>query len=183
MKSDKQDEVFTNPNADIHLEGTLLKWTNNCTRWQKRHFVLRKNILFYYISKGSRYKGKIHLQVSHMYVDPKDSLRFNIDTGLNVIYLQANNEEERANWVNLLSLAMRKELLKTSVTSGTVNEQNTSMSKNDKPEKSDKYVLKKLYATKVLLDELNSNNGQLKEMKFSKIDENKYYELLEKNQV
>lgn len=86
------------------MEGILYKWTNYFSFWKQRYFVLRGNILYYYIKKGDRPRGRIHLGVSHVNESPEEDTKFEIDTGLAVIYLKTETKEEKDEWI----VALRK---------------------------------------------------------------------------
>lgn len=86
------------------MEGELLKWTNYVYGWRERYFVLKGSVLLYYIRKGERAKGKIHLSVSTLNVTNND-YRFEIDTGTAIFYLRSHTKEKKDEWVKAIKLA------------------------------------------------------------------------------
>jgi hypothetical protein len=86
------------------MEGELLKWTNYVFGWRGRYFVLKGSVLLYYIRKGERAKGKIHLSVSTLNVTNND-YRFEIDSGTAIFYLRAQTKEKKDEWVKAIKLA------------------------------------------------------------------------------
>jgi hypothetical protein len=84
------------------MEGMLFKWTNYFSFWKKRYFVLRGNILYYYVKKGDRPRGRIHLAVSILNESPEDVTKFEIDTGVSIVYLKAQNKEMKKEWINAI---------------------------------------------------------------------------------
>jgi len=162
--------------SEITLEGYLKKWTNCCTGWKQRYFVLKKNKLYYYLSKGMRYKGKLHLQIAEFTHNEKDILRFDIDTGVNKIYLKAYNVTDKNTWFDALDLAKRKEHM------------NSHFLKDDKRQKKenvplDSLLMKKMFSTKSLLDELTENNKKFQGLKYESSNEYQYHCLLDKYKV
>jgi len=172
---------FEESTGDITLEGYLMKWTNACTGWKDRYFILRKNILYYYISKGMRYKGKIHLQVAEIIANEKEVLKFQIDTGIKTIYLWAHSEKDKTSWVDSLTMANRMEQINSK--SKQVNNTNSTglVVKNEDKDKHN--LLKKIFNTKVLLDEMKLYNKELQDLDISNINPNKFYDILDKYQV
>ena len=86
------------------MEGELLKWTNYVFGWRERYFVLKGSVLLYYIRKGERAKGKIHLSVSTVNITNND-YRFEIDSGTAIFYLRAHTKEKKDEWVKAVKLA------------------------------------------------------------------------------
>lgn len=86
------------------MEGELLKWTNYVLGWRERYFVLKGSVLLYYIKKGEKTKGKIHLSVSTLNSTSND-YRFEIDTGTSIFYLRAHTKEKKNEWVKAIKLA------------------------------------------------------------------------------
>jgi len=86
------------------MEGELLKWTNYVLGWRERYFVLKGSVLLYYIKKGDKIKGKIHLSVSSLNATSND-YRFEIDTGTSIFYLRAHTKEKKNEWVKAIKLA------------------------------------------------------------------------------
>ena len=93
-----------------NIEGNLLKWTNYVMGWKLRHFVLRGNILYYYLSKGEKVKGKIHLNVAEVIPLEHNPLKFQIDTGTTMVYLCALEESDKVMWVDALEMIKKKEI-------------------------------------------------------------------------
>ncbi len=86
------------------MEGELLKWTNYVFGWRERYFVLKGSVLLYFIRRGEKAKGKIHLSVSTINVTNND-YRFEIDTGTTIFYLRATTKEKKIEWVKSIKLA------------------------------------------------------------------------------
>jgi hypothetical protein len=84
------------------MEGILFKWTNYFSFWKERYFVLRGNILYYYLKKGDRPKGRIHLTVALLNESPEDDTKFEIDTGISIVYLKAETKELKQEWVQAI---------------------------------------------------------------------------------
>jgi hypothetical protein len=84
------------------MEGNLYKWTNYFSFWKERYFVLRGNILYYYIKKGDRPRGRIHLAVALVNESPEDDTKFEIDTGLAILYLKAETKELKQEWIQAI---------------------------------------------------------------------------------
>jgi hypothetical protein len=88
------------------MEGTLLKWTNYLFGWRERYFVIKGSICYYYIKKGDKPKGRIHLGICQ--INSTDDTKFELDTGINVVYMKAENKELRDEWVKALKSAKRE---------------------------------------------------------------------------
>jgi len=86
------------------MEGELLKWTNYVYGWRQRYFVLKGSVLLYYIRRGERAKGKIHLSVCTLNVTNND-YRFEIDSGTSIFYLRAETKEKKDEWVKAIKIA------------------------------------------------------------------------------
>ena len=86
------------------MEGELLKWTNYLFGYKERFFVLKGDVVYYYITKGDKVKGKIHLLVATVNYLEEDPLKFEVDTGLNKLFLKALNPEDKINWVKALKM-------------------------------------------------------------------------------
>ncbi len=87
------------------MEGKLYKWTNYFSFWKERYFVLRGNVLYYYIKKGDRPRGRIHLGVSILNESPEDDTKFEIDTGLALVYLKAEDKISKEEWIRSIKLS------------------------------------------------------------------------------
>ena len=105
------------------MEGNLLKWTNLIFGWSERYFVLKGNILYYYLKKGDKPKGRFHLSVCQINVIDSEN-RFDIDTGLTIIYLKASNKELNDDWAKAFKAAKRDADIK--LQSSQTNNFNTS---------------------------------------------------------
>lgn len=86
------------------MEGNLHKWTNYVFGWRQRYFVLRGSVLLYYIRKGERAKGRIHLSVANLNVTNND-YRFEIDSGTSIFYLRTDTKESKDEWIKALKIA------------------------------------------------------------------------------
>jgi hypothetical protein len=84
------------------MEGNLYKWINYFSFWKERYFVLRGNILYYYMKKGDRPRGRIHLAVALVNESPEDDTKFEIDTGLAIVYLKAETKELKQEWIQAI---------------------------------------------------------------------------------
>jgi hypothetical protein len=87
------------------MEGRLFKWTNYFSFWKERYFVLRGNILYYYVKKGERPRGRIHLTIALLNESPEDDTKFEIDTGLSIVYLKADSKEKKTEWLQAIKKA------------------------------------------------------------------------------
>jgi hypothetical protein len=87
------------------MEGILFKWTNYFSFWKQRYFVLRGNILYYYIKKGDRPRGRIHLAVALLNESPEDDTKFELDTGVSIVYLKADSRELKREWIQAIKKA------------------------------------------------------------------------------
>ena len=129
------------------MEGELWKWTNywngNSKQfskfrlydplflgWQSRWFILDDGVLSYFksyeeVSQGC--KGSISLNVCEIIVNPGDSTRLDLNvSNEQYIYLKANNEKERQQWLIALGsakagLANRQQRRRISSTSDNKN--------------------------------------------------------------
>ena len=86
------------------MEGNLRKWTNFVLGWRQRYFVLKGSVLLYYMKKGQKPTGRIHLSVSNINPTNND-FRFEIDTGTTVFYLRAQTKEIKDEWIKALRIA------------------------------------------------------------------------------
>lgn len=86
------------------MEGVLLKWVNYIFGWRERYFVLKGNVLYYYYKKGEKPKGKIHMAVAQLN-QTSDPLKFEIDTGINVIYIKSASKEVKDEWIRAIKLS------------------------------------------------------------------------------
>ena len=89
------------------MEGKLNKWTNYLFGWQERYFVLKGSVFYYYYKKGEMPKGRFHLSVCQINSNDTDS-KLELDTGNNVIYLKAESNEIRSEWVRGIRAAKKE---------------------------------------------------------------------------
>jgi len=145
--------------SDMKLEGHMMKWVNCCERWKQRYFILKDSILHYYVEKGMRVKGKIHITISEITPDTKNNKRFEINSGINTIYLETFEEEERKKWIDtLLVLKKKGQLL------GPALKEKPTQAGDTKFTSADIKVLKKLYSTKELIGGLMKSNKNLNDL-------------------
>jgi len=168
------------------LEGYMEKWTNCCSGWQRRYFILSENILFYYITKGMRYKGKIHLQIAEVVLDEKNDVKFMVDTGIQKFYLRTENSSNRKKWFDAIDQAIRKEQI--SIKNYKKNEKRESFitfkSENNR-NKSESCVklLTKFECSKQIFDGLHTDLEELKDFNYNPNDELQKNLLFEKYKV
>ena len=84
------------------MEGELEKWTNYISRWKVRYCVLKGEIFYYYNQRGEQAKGKVHLSLGKIEDNDKDGTTFQIDTGVGIYYLRAEDKEIKLNWLSAL---------------------------------------------------------------------------------
>jgi len=143
------------------VEGTLYKWTNYAMGWKSRFFVLRGNIMYYYLAKGEKVRGKIHLNVAEVIPVEQNPFKFQIDTGTTMVYLYAKEENEKAMWVDALQAVKNKEQNQIdSKPAPIIKQQNLPTFEVN----SDNKLLKKILTTKSLLEDLSKNNNVLSEI-------------------
>ena len=146
-----------------NVEGNLYKWTNYITGWKLRFFVLRASIMYYYISKGEKVKGRIHINVSEVIPLEHDPLKFQIDTGTSMIYLQAEDVANKKIWVDALLLAKKKEeILDLKLDKQLDVPQMTKQSYVENI--TDNRLLSKINTTKTFLENFTKNNEVLGDM-------------------
>lgn len=87
------------------MEGYLEKWTNYVFGWKKRFFVLKNNVLYYYLEQGERPKGRIHLGIVSVNDPEPESNGFELDTGLSIVYLKMDTLEEKKKWLQAVRQA------------------------------------------------------------------------------
>ncbi len=162
----------------VIYEGYLKKWTNPCSRWQERYFVLRKNILYYYLTKGMRYKGKIHLQVATINLDEKSKTKFAIDGGIQILYLIASSENERNQWKDILRKAVRLQQL---IQPKPITKNLLNHTESEKVQ--DTQMMKKFLSTKELLDDLSSSYQQIRNYNPNRKHEYEFHTLQDRFQV
>lgn len=84
------------------MEGYLLKWTNYMFGWQRRYFILYNGVLHYCKEKGSAQRGAIHLDISEVVKNPKNSKKLSIFTGCSCIHLKSYTSSEADEWYRAL---------------------------------------------------------------------------------
>ncbi len=141
-----------------NMEGKLLKWTNYVMGWKARYFVLRGNILYYYLTKGEKVKGKIHLNVAEVIPLESNAVKFQIDTGTTMIYLCAEKDTDKNSWIEALLQVKKKESMVDQKPAPIIN--HPLVIDAD----SDNRLLKKIITTKNFLDDLSKNNNVLSDM-------------------
>jgi len=163
-----------------NIEGELFKWTNYVLGWKSRYFVLRGNIMYYYLSKGEKVKGKIHLNVAEVIPLENNPLKFQIDTGTTMVYLCAEEESEKTKWVDALIMIKRKEIFPGDKPAPILVHPEQFKLDSD----TDNRLLKKIIATKNFLEDLAKNNSSLSEMiKNNELSQNSLSELLNNYKV
>lgn len=106
--------MATSTTSKRFLEGPLSKWTNVVNGWQYRWFVLDQSVglLSYYTSKdkmkrGSR-RGCFRLKRAIVGIDDEDDCTFTIHVDNKTYHFQAQNTEEREQWVHMLESCIRR---------------------------------------------------------------------------
>jgi hypothetical protein len=87
------------------MEGVLSKWTNYVYRWKPRYFVLTKEVIRYYNSKGGKLKGTIHLNLIKVMSHKTKPNQFLLDTGLTILHLKGSSVEEANAWIDSINIA------------------------------------------------------------------------------
>jgi len=116
-------------------EGELWKWTNYWNGWQSRWFILDDGVISYYksfeeVSQGC--KGSISLNVCEIVVNPSDPTRLDLNvSNEQYLYLRANNEKERQQWLVALGsakagMANRQQRRRISSTTSTLSDMSTN---------------------------------------------------------
>lgn len=83
-------------------EGYLWKWTNYLGGWQQRWFILYDGTLTYYKDANTTdtgCRGSFKLEACNISVHPVDSLRFDLTTTSQRIYLKTNTKPNRQKWI------------------------------------------------------------------------------------
>lgn len=86
------------------MEGTLMKWTNYMFGYKDRYFVLRNGVLYYYLTKGDKPRGRVHLSIATINL-PKDEVKFDIDSGVCIWHLKAGSPQIRDDWIRAIKLS------------------------------------------------------------------------------
>ena len=60
---------------NLHMEGKLQKWTNYIFGWRERWVVLKGSVLYYFISKTEKPKGRIYIGITNL-ISNEDDLTF-----------------------------------------------------------------------------------------------------------
>jgi len=100
------------------MEGYLNKSSSYFSRWKRRFFVLKDNILYYYKEKGGELRGRFHLSISSIKDYDENDKRFELDSGLKTVSIRAVSKEERDIWIKKIKenqldhLNFEKEFLK-----------------------------------------------------------------------
>jgi len=137
------------------MEGELFKWTNYLLFWKIRYFIIKDCVLSYYIQKGERPRGKIHLSIADINSLTDDTLRFEINTGVQMMYLSASNIEEKKKWITSLNAAKKKDNI-NQTKKKTPNSTNSQSNNYNLPENQ---ITKQLLSTKTVLDSIGTNNS------------------------
>ena len=89
-------------------EGVLKKWTNYVKGYQKRYFVLQKDMLVYYSTKGKHVETpkKIHLKCATITPNRDDTIKIN--TGTHKFNLKFGSIGEKVEWTNALRITQAK---------------------------------------------------------------------------
>ncbi len=140
--------------SESKIEGTLKKWVNCFEGWKDRYFILKDNVLNYYIEKGARVKGKIHVAICEITVDNKNLRRFEINTGTKNIFLETYEIEECKSWHDALNSVKKRGQL---ITKPPVVD-------TTKFTHSDIKILKRLFTTKELVENLIKSNKNITEL-------------------
>jgi len=129
--------------------------------WKSRYFVLRGSIMYYYLSKGEKVRGKIHLNVAEIIPLEHNPLNFQIDTGTTMVYLCADDGIDKKMWVDALLLVKKKEeeMMDAKPAPVTIKKAPEFISNE-----SDDRLLKKIITTKNFLENFTKNNNELGEM-------------------
>ncbi|XP_055328315.1 oxysterol-binding protein 1-like isoform X2 [Paramacrobiotus metropolitanus] len=144
--------------GDPDMKGYLYKWTNYLKGYQKRYFVLSKNVLTYYRSPSDvpdHPRGSIRLRGANVTTD--DTCNFAIQKlGDQTFHLKANSEVERQRWITAVELA------KTRANKAGVDDSSGNEPDDDEEEdvsKSDLQAVIRNLSSKI--DELNACHEQI----------------------
>ena len=81
------------------MEGFLSMYIGLLTRWKDKYFVLHDNVLSWADTQGEKIQGSVHLGVSQIKVDPKDTLSITVLSGNSEIILRAKELSYKLQWV------------------------------------------------------------------------------------
>jgi collagen type IV alpha-3-binding protein len=139
------------------MEGKLQKWANYLYGYNERYFVLKNNILYYYLQKRGKPKGRIHLSVASINATEED-VKFEIDCGLSIIYLKAESKEKKDEWVKALKIAKLEGDNKSSLMNN-LNSNNNKISGNiNVGNNTEDRLVKRLGGMRKSLNELQKTN-------------------------
>jgi len=170
------------------MEGVLLKWVNYIFGWRERYFVLKSNVLYYYYKKGEKPKGKIHLAVSQL-IQTNDPLKFEIDTGLNILYIKAFSTDIKDEWIRAIKLAKLEGENKTpgnmfNLSNGSYNKNEIDYHSNKNSMITEDKLLKKINLLSKTAEKLsNDNAGISRILNLTDHNSNELRRLLKENNV
>jgi hypothetical protein len=107
------------------MEGFLSMYIGLLTRWKDKYFVLHENVLSWANFQGDKIQGSVHLGVSTIKVDPKDTLSITVLSGNSEIILRAKELKDKLQWVSKMQEAQEtcySEEQRTSTLSNMRNE-------------------------------------------------------------
>jgi collagen type IV alpha-3-binding protein len=142
------------------MEGTLLKWTNYISGYKERYFVLKNNVLYYYIQKGEKPKGRIHLSLANISSED-DNLRIDIETGITTIAIKAKDKTEKDEWLSNLKKAKFQSDNNNKVNKDEDNNFNNFIERTSITD--DNKLIKKVSNMNNFLNKIKRNNDSLKE--------------------
>ena len=93
------------------MEGYLYKSTSFFSKWDKRYFILKDNILCYFKNKGGELRGKLHLSILQIKDYDENDKKFEIDSGLTSISIRAETKEERDIWIKKIKENQHQNLM------------------------------------------------------------------------
>ena len=88
------------------MEGKLYKWIGYMNGWKLRTVKLNGGILsFYEDDNTSTPEQRVHLAVATIDDDNENQLKFKINTGQVMCYLQTMTNEDKTKWLNAIKIA------------------------------------------------------------------------------
>jgi hypothetical protein len=84
------------------LEGSLTKWTNAFTGWNKCYFILDGEVMTYYKKRGGKVQGRVDLAEAKVVPNSLYPNRFKIFIGKKYMHLKAYSVEEARQWLAAL---------------------------------------------------------------------------------